>query len=308
MRYILRPEEIPEWCSLIDALVWMGMRLYPGYRYDPRVFDASDPIHNVLVRAEELRSFASATKITYSAALDALFGINQNSKPLQDDEAEMQEWLTQLHRLTELVEPHRAELYLLLRHGDLIGRGVRTHAVKVGSAAGAWALNENLVEIDAPVPVDPFLDDPVEIIPAEHWRLAHINWDDGIALGPNGRYGNIRLPCDKLFSRYPEPEVEVIEAQSRGGAIFAEFEPSSPVSDPNKRRRGRPRGYDWDAFQQKVTVIAHTEGLPDKQEVLVSRLLDWCQQEWGVEPASSTVKKYLQPIYSALKKADNSER
>lgn len=61
-----------------------------------------------------------------------------------------------------------------------------------------------------------------------------------------------------------------------------------------KRRVGRPTQYDWDSFWREVVRVSHTpDGLPDKQAALEKAMLEWCELNWGRQPAESAVRDKL---------------
>ena len=76
---------------------------------------------------------------------------------------------------------------------------------------------------------------------------------------------------------------------------------ASGAPGPIKSKGGRPPEYDWDAFTVEIIRIAnHPDGLPDKQSELIKRMLQWCQDTWGREPAESGVKARVSNIYNGL--------
>lgn len=269
MRYLLRTEELGSEWFLDDALNWVAFRIYPTDPYEEWIGER--PLRVL----ERFNSMKLAEKL----------GARPNRNlPDQLD-----------HEFTEKLEPARAELYLQLHRGVIAGSGIWVQRVKKGVGANGWMEDANLL--------DRFGKEP-EQIPANQWRLDHIDWHEAEAIGPHGRYSYIRIPCDQLFACFPEPPLESFEVQYRGGTLLLEDAASSP--NLNGRRPGRPPRYKWNAFLQQVAVIAATEGLPDKQDALVAQMMEWCEQNWRVQPASSTIKEKLQPIYAALKKANNS--
>ena len=304
MRYQLVPEEVSELCTLAEALHWMAMRLYPR-DMNRSVFGRSyfDEHNLALFRADEFRDFAAAAGLGLPSALDTLLAGSEVPSGARHDASPDRDWDTVVDDFNELLEPSRAELYLLLRRGLLIGTGVRTGIFREDSGSKWWKDLENLVEIEPQGTADEYL----EPVPAEHWSQENIDWLSGVAIGSNGRYESISIPFGDIVARFPEPDVKPLHVQKRGSALIVETDVPTTSKETRRPARGRPREYDWDAFVRQVIVIANTERLPEKQDALVKQMLDWCQQNWGNEPAISTVKKYLQPIYQALKKADNSQ-
>ena len=63
---------------------------------------------------------------------------------------------------------------------------------------------------------------------------------------------------------------------------------------------GRPRTYDWEEFLIELGVHVHVHGLPDKQADLVERMMQWCTDTWGCEPALSEAKKRVSTFWNAI--------
>ena len=77
--------------------------------------------------------------------------------------------------------------------------------------------------------------------------------------------------------------------------------PKSENDRPSKSKGGRPREYDWDALIIEIIRIANSpDGLPETQSELIERLLQWCENAWGKQPADSSVKSRVSKIYNEL--------
>jgi hypothetical protein len=88
-----------------------------------------------------------------------------------------------------------------------------------------------------------------------------------------------------------------------GDAFEAEPSASASQLPPTahaKAKGGRPAEYDWDGFIMEIIRIADLDSLPERQSELVSRMLEWCSQTWGKEPAVSSVKERISFIYNRL--------
>ena len=72
------------------------------------------------------------------------------------------------------------------------------------------------------------------------------------------------------------------------------------ASPSSRARRGRPPEYDWDKFVIEIIRIADLDGLPGKQSELKERMLQWCEDTWGKQPAESAVKRRISDIYNGL--------
>lgn len=83
--------------------------------------------------------------------------------------------------------------------------------------------------------------------------------------------------------------------------IGGEELPESESDLPAKSKGGRPREYDWDALTIEIIRIANSpDGLPETQAELIKRLLQWCENAWGKQPADSSVKSRVSKIYNEL--------
>jgi hypothetical protein len=80
------------------------------------------------------------------------------------------------------------------------------------------------------------------------------------------------------------------------------YDSTPPVNSTTdaKAKGGRPAEYDWDGFITEIIRIADLDSLPEKQSELISRMLEWCNQTWGKEPAESVVKGRISLIYNRL--------
>ena len=86
--------------------------------------------------------------------------------------------------------------------------------------------------------------------------------------------------------------------------------PSKPMADsiaPSKNRGGRPQKYDWDQFTMEIIRIANApDGLPETRAKLTELMLQWFADNFGEEPAESSVKTRISKIYSYLEGVKNS--
>jgi hypothetical protein len=88
-----------------------------------------------------------------------------------------------------------------------------------------------------------------------------------------------------------------------GGPIVVPIAEKAAVmpTEAARDRRGR-KGYNWDPFWHEVVLIADLDGLPETQAELETTMSKWCEKTWGKEPAQSTVRERLSPIYAAKRK------
>jgi hypothetical protein len=114
-------------------------------------------------------------------------------------------------------------------------------------------------------------------IPGKLWKGEFVDWDGGVlhnhrGLTLQGKFEMVRLNrADLLGHERNEPR--------------------------DALRIGRPPEYDWEGFYAHLVVLAHYDGLPEKQSHLIKEMQEWCQSTWGKEPALSSIKGRIRAIY-----------
>jgi hypothetical protein len=131
-------------------------------------------------------------------------------------------------------------------------------------------------------------DGPFEDIPREYWRSKGVDWGAWQLQTPRGAYSEIGINTEQLLKHFPEPpRIEV--TVERAGNVFLWDDGA-----PKRRRGGRPPTYDWPKFHAAVTRMALKDGgLPPTQAELEHKMLEWCQDHFGQEPAESLIRHHL---------------
>jgi hypothetical protein len=75
--------------------------------------------------------------------------------------------------------------------------------------------------------------------------------------------------------------------------------PAAPET-PAKNRGGRPRINSWDNFWIEVVLIAHQDGLPERENVM-QQMLDITSQ-WTPQPSPDQMRDRLSALYEALRR------
>jgi len=70
-------------------------------------------------------------------------------------------------------------------------------------------------------------------------------------------------------------------------------------------RQGRKAKYEWDEFYIEIAVKADLDALPESQAELEKYMADWCLENWGEQPAVSTIRSKISPIYRHPRKINN---
>jgi hypothetical protein len=135
-------------------------------------------------------------------------------------------------------------------------------------------------------------DGPFENIPREYWRSKRVDWRGWRLETPRGAYSQIGIDTEQLLKQFPEPpRIEV--TVEKAGSVFLWDDGA-----PKRRRGGRPPTYDWPKFHAAVTRMALQEGrLPPTQAELERKMLEWCEDHFGQEPALSLVRHHLAPYF-----------
>lgn len=77
------------------------------------------------------------------------------------------------------------------------------------------------------------------------------------------------------------------------------------------RRRGRPPLYDWPRFREELASVLEARGVPGPasgrtkwktRSDLEAYMLSWCMEEWGREPARSTMAPHIDKAISEFYK------
>jgi hypothetical protein len=126
------------------------------------------------------------------------------------------------------------------------------------------------------------------------------------------RWHGLLFERKQVLSLWPEGSADVANVPAESVAVGTtaasngEEPPALPqsevemVDDPAPRGVGRPVEYDWASLQAEIVRVADLDGLPAKQSELVERLLQWCENEWGRQPAESAIKARVSEIYNRL--------
>jgi hypothetical protein len=158
------------------------------------------------------------------------------------------------------------------------------------------------------------------------WYFERVVWNESRLNFETEDFGS-----EWLERRIPRPVRKDVQAKSRLSSLIREehctvaYQPillnrddltanfprlaSSPAPAPKEEHVhstrtlvGRPRKHDWDAFFVELAAFVYTNGLPHTQAMLVERMAEWCQAEWGMEnvPASSQLKSKIAPLFRRL--------
>jgi hypothetical protein len=67
---------------------------------------------------------------------------------------------------------------------------------------------------------------------------------------------------------------------------------------------GRPEKFAWDDIWIETCRYIHDDGIPATPAELMRHLQQWCENQFGGQPADSTFKPKLRKLYGALRRSD----
>jgi hypothetical protein len=173
---------------------------------------------------------------------------------------------------SDFIDIHRARLFLALREGKLVAKGV--------------SLTDNEK-----------MDSKWTTITPEFWVSSRINWEKSRASGRVGEFLLIQVNTEELFACFPPPAAEIVKVMK----VANDFVSMEQADDePKARIRGRPP-LDWMSFHVEMARRIWSEnGLPEKQESLIADMQGWCRGAWGHPVARSTLQQKIKPYYDRL--------
>lgn len=65
--------------------------------------------------------------------------------------------------------------------------------------------------------------------------------------------------------------------------------------------RGRPQKFNWEKLLQEIVILASTSGLPETQAELERWAAEKCEELFGQEPATSSIRSKIAPVYDRLR-------
>jgi hypothetical protein len=99
----------------------------------------------------------------------------------------------------------------------------------------------------------------------------------------------------------PENRASMAGWLRRGRLVLANRKPAAPSNRKTRQHPcgGRPQKFLWDDIWIETCRYVHDEGLPARQAELMRYLQQWCENQFGEQPADSTLKPKLRKLYAA---------
>ncbi len=136
------------------------------------------------------------------------------------------------------------------------------------------------------------------VIPKNFFEDADLEWDEGGTIyDDNMEYKDIWVCFDDLEREFP-----ALGEQERDKVGNASASTEVVPLDTSVAKRGRPPKYNWDEFFVEIIRLANgIDGVPETQSELEATMAEWCLNQWGTEPAESTIRDKISPIYKAIR-------
>jgi len=144
--------------------------------------------------------------------------------------------------------------------------------------------------------------DAVRVLDEGEAQVGHFWSVEGEMLDPVGKGGQrctLTIQRESLVVRHAEME-RFAAAQGTTPAASAL---AAAVIEEERRGRGAPPRYDWEAFWSELLVLINDEGVPATQAELVRRMQDWFATMVGPEniPCESSIKRRISRIWPRVK-------
>jgi hypothetical protein len=124
------------------------------------------------------------------------------------------------------------------------------------------------------------------------WKTGRLFYFDGSYSGPS----NLHVLNDEVFQAF-------VDGRSLTDPKPAGSTNTEPHQHPGSRG-GRPEKFSWDDIWIETCRHIHENGVPPTTAELMRHLQQWCENQFGEQPADSTFKPKLRKLYAALQWPD----
>lgn len=316
---ILQPAFPPDFCYLIEILYWRAFGRFPEepgtidepwrtYRDVRESYEAptpsglelddeecayagipKDPTMQNLLNGDELLDVEHIKQMMEASKKHSLDWKDDFEKRLPlaiAHEAEVKIWEGSYN---QYIDQFRNEICLDLQRGALRAKGTELPMPDV---------DDSIVELEEN---DQWLDDiePSEI-PASHWNMRNIDWEDGTMFGRERSYIWIHITVEDMLNRYP-PDLIVKSGEAfRIGTSVAVVSTAVSKVSKDKRRTGRP-SYPWDQFHVEIARMYRDGHMPEKKEAAIASLQQWYHEQTGKSVSRTALGDKLTPYFRTLK-------
>jgi len=128
---------------------------------------------------------------------------------------------------------------------------------------------------------------------------SNIDWREGRLFefyGTDSRPRNLHVLNNDVFQAF-------VDGRSLTNPKPAEATNTEPQQYP-RSRGGRPKKFSWDDIWIETCRHIHDNGIPATAAELMRHLQQWCENQFGEQPADSTFKPKLRKLYAVLQRPD----
>jgi hypothetical protein len=153
-------------------------------------------------------------------------------------------------------------------------------------------------EVTAEPNEKPRFEELIKELSAEHFAKDDFQKEDH-AYFLGGQWYKQLAVCVAEF----EPILNMLRPQSVSEITTARDNADEPAELLSTgKQRGRPKHWDWERLLQEMVLLANTpDGLPDTQAKLERWAAKKCFELFGHEPATSSIRSKIAPIYDLLR-------
>lgn len=321
----LIPDEVCEYCTLIEAIEWIAFKSYPVARWDDnweRFFEPSS-IESFLSDEDIESELDKEFTLLYSKSKDG--GVINETKLKELLNKRDQEDSLKEEKYQRDIEDAKHELFIALRKGEITAYGIFFDKVKEGYASSQWNDKkawdsvgddeddeddssddavDNSGKIHGLYSEDMFLNEKkVQKIPASYWRFEGVSWQFGKMRCPEGRYVYIHFDFNNIIEVFKEAEPEYVTVEKRNGHLFYITEDDKSDQRIIKKKLGRKTVVNWDLVHPYITSqIVESGGILSKQDSFAQDVQDWIVKELNKKVGISTIKEKLKPYYKTFQK------
>ncbi|WP_417796368.1 hypothetical protein [Terasakiella pusilla] len=316
---VLEEKEAPEKCYLVEVLYWRAFLRFPEYtfiedkdaRFHEDVLDSyTSPVPDDYGFTEEECQYAGISKdpayedlindtgILRPEYYEEMLLIGPRNpddsdlfkKKIQEELLEAKKHAAKIDKwdleYEDYVDRFKSEIYLKLRHGDLIAYGTKLPSI-------------DRDEVDEIIKDgEPYLSDfEVVPIPKEHWISSRIDWDEGSLNGREHAYIWLHVDTEEMLKLFPIEETGEARTVTKLSGIYIIEETASK----KKTKRGRPP-LPWDAFHVEVARMFKDGEMPEKKESAIAALQAWFVKQHHKPASRSVVGEKLKPYFDAMMK------
>ncbi len=317
----LVPNEVCEYCTLIEAVDWITYKWYPMEKWEEneeRFFEGScaqslvdeyeDPEETELDK--EMSLFLEGNKDKDGFDSDKYKDLRERKSK---ETKEIQEKAEFVYDSDTEISKHN--LFIALREGKISAYGIFYDKIKKDYTSSDWnndkawnSIHENddieddyIEEVRDLYHESRFLnEEEVQKIPASYWRFEGITWNKGAMRCPEGRYFFIHFNFNDLISVFEEDKPEYVTVEKRGNLLFYNDE-LGEITTPKKL--GRKTIINWDLVHPYITSqIITSRGKLSKQDSFAQDIQDWIASKFQKQVGLSTIKEKLKPYYQHFQK------